>query len=151
MDVEALSLWFPISADRKMVHIDALSRQISYVGSLPLKCELEFRQLQNNRFKTITTELEFKDDDKWWGIFFSVRNTTNRISANFFRSSNVKRDASVCILKSLFDFFATKSLFLYLFLYDVDSAYWYTRCVPKVMRMIKKNFLLKIYSITSDF
>lgn len=49
----------------RMTHVDALSRQIGYIDSLPLERELQYKQLQDNRLKNITEKLEFEDDNKF--------------------------------------------------------------------------------------
>jgi len=33
-------------AGNRMIYVDALSKQVGYTSSLPIECELEFRQLQ---------------------------------------------------------------------------------------------------------
>lgn len=48
-----------------MAHVDALSRQIFYLESLPIERELEFRQLQDSRLKEIARELEYADNNKF--------------------------------------------------------------------------------------
>lgn len=50
---------------KRMVHVDALSRQVCYLEILPVERELEFRQLQDHRLKEIATELEYGDHDKF--------------------------------------------------------------------------------------
>lgn len=48
-----------------MSHVDALSRQMEYIGSLSIEHELEFRQLQNSKWRDIAPDLEFRDSDKF--------------------------------------------------------------------------------------
>lgn len=50
---------------RRMSHVDALSRIIAIVEPLPLERELEFKQLQDPRLKSIVESLEFKDHEKF--------------------------------------------------------------------------------------
>lgn len=49
----------------RMTHVDALSRQIGYIDSLPLERELQYKQLQNSKLKNIAEKLECEDDDKF--------------------------------------------------------------------------------------
>lgn len=48
-----------------MTHVDALSRIIGYVNSMPLERELEHRQLQDGKLKEIAENLEYADYDKF--------------------------------------------------------------------------------------
>lgn len=51
-----------------MTHVDALSRQIGYIESIPLERELElkqFKQLQDVKIKEIARKLEYANDDKF--------------------------------------------------------------------------------------
>jgi len=48
----------------KMAHVDALSRIVSLVTSLPLERELEFRQLKDPIIKEIVLDLESPDNEK---------------------------------------------------------------------------------------
>ncbi|XP_020296207.1 uncharacterized protein LOC109861101 [Pseudomyrmex gracilis] len=50
---------------QKMAHVDALSRQVTYINSLPLERELELKQLLDPRLSKIATNLEFADDDRF--------------------------------------------------------------------------------------
>ncbi|CAL1672060.1 unnamed protein product [Lasius platythorax] len=50
---------------RRMMHVDALSRVINFVESMPLEKELQFRQLQDPKLKDLSQKLEFKEDDKF--------------------------------------------------------------------------------------
>lgn len=50
-------------ANDRMKH-RALSK-IAYVNCLPLERELEYKQLQDKRIKTIASELEYQDSDKF--------------------------------------------------------------------------------------
>lgn len=50
---------------RKMSHVDALSRVVSYVEPMPLERELELKQELDPRLKAIAEELEFVDHDKF--------------------------------------------------------------------------------------
>lgn len=52
-------------AGNKMTHVDALSRMVGYIDTLPLERELEYRQLQDSKIKTIAENLEFQDDNKF--------------------------------------------------------------------------------------
>lgn len=52
-------------AGTRMTHVDALSRQIGYINFLPLKRELEYKQLQDQKLKSLAEELEFRDDEKF--------------------------------------------------------------------------------------
>lgn len=45
---------------KRMAHVDALSRQISYVNELPLEQVLEYKQLQDLRIREIAKELEIR-------------------------------------------------------------------------------------------
>lgn len=54
---------------KRMSHVDALSRQVFYVNYLPIERELEFRQLQDPRIKSIAEDLEFNDNDKFGNYF----------------------------------------------------------------------------------
>lgn len=47
--------------EKRMAHVDALSRQVCYLEVLPLERELEFRQLQDARLKEIADSLEYGD------------------------------------------------------------------------------------------
>lgn len=49
----------------RMAHVDALSRQVCYIESLPIERELEYRQLQDARIKEIASGLEFEDNEKF--------------------------------------------------------------------------------------
>jgi len=50
---------------QKMSHVDALSRVVLYIESLPLERELELKQLQDVRLKAIAADLEFGNHDKF--------------------------------------------------------------------------------------
>lgn len=50
---------------KNMMHVDALSRIVGYVESLPLERELEFRQLQDPHLQEIATKLEYNEDEKF--------------------------------------------------------------------------------------
>lgn len=50
---------------KRMAHVDVLSKQIAYVGSLPLERQLEIKQLQDTTIKEIAQNLEHSDDDKF--------------------------------------------------------------------------------------
>lgn len=52
-------------AGDKMSYVDALSRQVGYIGSLPLERELEYRQLEDAKWREIAVELELKDNDRF--------------------------------------------------------------------------------------
>lgn len=52
-------------AGKNMEHVDALSRRVLYVNSLPLERTLEFKQLQDARIKEIANELEYRDNNKF--------------------------------------------------------------------------------------
>lgn len=43
-----------------MAHVDALSRAVYYVETLPLEKELQYRQLQDPKIKLIVKDLEFE-------------------------------------------------------------------------------------------
>lgn len=49
----------------KMAHVDALSRVVALVDSLPLQRELEFRQLNDPIIKSIATDLEENNHEKF--------------------------------------------------------------------------------------
>lgn len=53
-----------ISGNR-MSHVDALGRHIGYVRSLPVKRELDFKQLQDAKLKSMAENLEYKDNNKF--------------------------------------------------------------------------------------
>jgi len=48
-----------------MAHVDALSRIVTYIESIPLEQQLQFRQLQDSRLKGIAEDLEFTDNEKF--------------------------------------------------------------------------------------
>lgn len=48
-----------------MAHVDALSRIVNYVEPMPLEKELEFKQLQDLKLKSIAENLEFSDNKKF--------------------------------------------------------------------------------------
>ena len=50
---------------KRMIHVDALSRIISYIEPMPLEKELEYKQQLDPRLKIIADELQFRDDDKF--------------------------------------------------------------------------------------
>lgn len=50
---------------RHMAHVDVLSRVIYFTDSIPLKKELQFRQLQETKLKTIAENLELNEHDKY--------------------------------------------------------------------------------------
>lgn len=52
-------------AGRQMPHVDALSRKIIYLDTLPLERELEFRQLQDPHLLQIANHLEFAEDERF--------------------------------------------------------------------------------------
>lgn len=49
----------------QMMHIDALSRQVFYIDSIPIERELEYKQLQDAGIKEIANKLEFENHDKF--------------------------------------------------------------------------------------
>ncbi|KMQ86352.1 retrovirus-like pol polyprotein, partial [Lasius niger] len=50
---------------KRMSHVDALSRIVAYMDSMPLERELEYKQLQDTRLKSIAEQLEYEDNDKF--------------------------------------------------------------------------------------
>lgn len=48
-----------------MMHVDALSRKICYIETMPIERELEFRQLQDSQIKEIANHLEFADSERF--------------------------------------------------------------------------------------
>lgn len=48
-----------------MAHVDALSRQIAYVNTLPLEREFEIRQTKDSRLMVIAKELEYGVNEKF--------------------------------------------------------------------------------------
>lgn len=46
---------------RRIIHLNALSRQVMYISQLTLEQELEYKQLQDSKIKEIALELEYKD------------------------------------------------------------------------------------------
>lgn len=48
---------------KRMTHVDALSRIVSYVEAMPLEKELQYRQLQDIQIKALSEKLE-KEEDK---------------------------------------------------------------------------------------
>ncbi|KMQ88500.1 hypothetical protein RF55_12002 [Lasius niger] len=52
-------------AGRQMVHVDALSRIVAHIETMPLEKELEYKQLQDQKLKSISEDLEFSDNDKF--------------------------------------------------------------------------------------
>lgn len=47
------------------MHVDALSRIVNYIESMPLKKELQFRQLQDPKLKSLSEKLECNKDNKY--------------------------------------------------------------------------------------
>lgn len=52
-------------AGRQMVHVDALSRIVAHIETMPLEKELEYKQLQDQKLKSISEDLEFSNNDKF--------------------------------------------------------------------------------------
>lgn len=48
-----------------MAHVDALSRLVFYVNTLPLERELELRQAQDTKLSAIANDLEYADHEKF--------------------------------------------------------------------------------------
>lgn len=49
----------------RMAHVDALSRSVCYIETMPVERELEFRQLQDARIKEIADGLEFAENERF--------------------------------------------------------------------------------------
>lgn len=47
--------------NRRMMHVDALSRIVYYIETMPLEKELQFRQLQDVKLKALAEQLEQND------------------------------------------------------------------------------------------
>lgn len=52
-------------AGKQMPHVDALSRQIAYIDTIPIERELEYKQLQDEKIKSIANKLEYEESDKF--------------------------------------------------------------------------------------
>ncbi|CAL1672453.1 unnamed protein product [Lasius platythorax] len=50
---------------KRMSHVDALNRIVAYMDSMPLERELEYKQLQDTRLKSIAEQLEYEDNEKF--------------------------------------------------------------------------------------
>lgn len=50
---------------KRMSHVDALSRIVAYMDSMPLERELEYKQLQDTKLKSIAEQLEYEDNEKF--------------------------------------------------------------------------------------
>jgi len=51
--------------DRRMAHVDALSRIVTFAEAMPLKKELQYKQLQDPKFKDLSTKFEREDHHKF--------------------------------------------------------------------------------------
>ncbi|XP_018316620.1 uncharacterized protein [Mycetomoellerius zeteki] len=81
-------------AGDKMVHVDALSRAINYIGSLSLERELEIKQLCDPVFKVIAHDLEYKEDKKFKlidGLVYRKDNDRSRFAVPESMVTNIIR------------------------------------------------------------
>jgi len=50
---------------RRMAYVDALSRIVAFTEAMPLEKELQYKQLQDPKFKDLSTKLEREDYHKF--------------------------------------------------------------------------------------
>lgn len=110
----------------KMSHVDALSRQIGYVDTLPIERELEFRQLQDKELYNIANKLEFTEDPKFElidGLVYKKDNNQSRFVVPETMVNSIIRayhdDLAHCGLEKTFE--------------SIHESYWF----PSMRKRIK--------------